>query len=114
MEAQSVVEVWWEPSTASLPFSENLSHGLGHCELAPEGTPEFKSRLEWNPPFPWHVYNVVKYVLRDGGEVSFQGLQKSLLGQLTWRDSCVLKYGMCNNYTAFKKILAWKAKLYIV
>ena len=49
------------------------------------------------PSFPWHVYNVVKYVLKDG-EVLFPGLQKSLLSQLIWRYACVLKYSTYNIY----------------
>ena len=35
----------WELSAASFPFSENLSRWLGHCELPPENTSDFKSRL---------------------------------------------------------------------
>lgn len=100
---------WWEPSAASLPVSENQSHRWDHCELAHEDIHEFK-RLGRNSPFPRHVYKVAKYVSRDGG-VSFQGLQKSQLGRLTWRGSSGLKYDITFKWCL--KILAWKVKLYI-
>ena len=52
-------------------------------------------------------------MLKDGGEVSFLGLQKSLLSQLIWRYAYVLKYGTYNIYIylVFKKNSVSKSKV---
>ena len=40
---------------------------------------------------------------QGGGRRFIPDLQKSPLSQSTWRDSYVLKYGMCIIYTVFQK-----------
>ena len=61
----------WELSTASFPFSENLSHWLGHCELPPENTSDFKSRLLQNTLF--------FLTCLQSGQICAQGWRRSFI-----------------------------------